>query len=349
MRFLVVALLLVSLLAGCADEPAPVTEDEEPTLVTDPTDLEAGNSSGEHLHDYWGGQDRLTLHDEEAGSGGGLISDCGGYAWFVFRPDPDHTVIQGTASVEITLDWTDDEGSLYTDPELWIRTAKDDQAHFVADVEPGETVVFESTNAANDLPHQTLSAWEFHWVIHPGDDADPFCDLQFVGTMEFRSEIVRGLEIPLYPGHPDRWDNATEMLVLDETKSVFLDQGTDMEGNGLCLSGDGEDGGCFWDDHRPSEGRVVPHDARTVEVTITHANDPFDIAFAYHGADTREWTPMEPTMEDGDTRTYLIDVGAAGDGPYAKQSLWEFRVVPDSAGDLYVDGQYAITATALRA
>lgn len=343
MHRLVALVLVGTLLAGCTDEPAPAENDDGPTLVTDPRDLEGGNSSGEHLHDYWGGQDRLTLHEEET-SGGGLISTCNGFSWYVFQPDTDHTVIQGTEFVEITMDWQDEPTDHYSDPELWIRTAEDDAPHFVSAVEPGQTVVFETNNTANDLPHQQLSSWEFHWVLYPGEEADPNCNLWFHGDMTFRSEIVRGLEIPLYPGHPDRWDNATMLPVLDESKSVFLDQGTDEGGNGLCLSGGGEDGGCFWENHRPSGGAVVPHDARTVEVRIVPANTgPFDIQFAYHDAATREMTTMDPTREDGDTRIYVIDVGSGGDGPYAKQSLWEFRVYPDQQTATYVEGGYAIT------
>jgi hypothetical protein len=44
-------------------------------------------------------------------------------------------------------------------------------------------------------------------------------------------------------------------------------------------------------------------------------------------------------------RTYILPVRDGGDGPYAKQSQWQFWVVPDAPGSTYT-GAYTFTAVA---
>lgn len=101
--------------------------------------------------------------------------------------------------------------------------------------------------------------------------------------------------------------------------------------------------------YTPADQVIVPFDADRVEVRIEHATAaPFTVGLAYHGAATREWSFPEAVGTDAQ-RIYTIPVGADGDGPYARQSQWEF--IP------YIDGpiehgaivqEYRITATVYR-
>ncbi len=332
------------MLAGCAgNESDPAESEPGVNVITEPGDFSYLNGSRpdqrEHLHDYWRGQDRVLLMEETQNGGARLCND--GHVVLEFLPPDDATVYQGTQFVEVTTTWTDGLLDSHDAPQLWIKTAADVEPVAVQEIAAGETVTFISSNEQNDLPHQRLSSWVFGFFLK--DDTDG-C-YEFTGAATVRVEIVRGLDIPLYPGHPDRWNGQDEMVLLDGPHSVVINYGPGEYGSACMAPVSGSR--CLWAPHRPDDGLVVPFDARTVEVVV-ETSDPaaFALDFGYHGATTREVSWPEPVEQQRDRAVYHIDVGAGGDGPYAKQSQWEFWLVPQN--EVY-SGDYSITATAHRA
>lgn len=325
-------------LAGCSSGPATTSTTEDPILVTRPDDFSnatGANADKPHLHDYWGGQDRLLLLDVDGtnpqpGFVGG--ADVPIQTW---QPDSGSVVPQGTASVEVTFTWTPESTDVHGPTSLWVKTAANNQTTLVGPIEAGQTVAVPSTNAANDLPHQLLSAWTFELHAEP----DPTLGaVRFKAPVHAKVEVVRGLDIPLYPGHPDRWNGASELLLLDDAQTLAYMQDP---GDGGC------DGLSCSRVHVPADGAIVPPETSFVLAELTVARGATGIALAYHGAEGRSFQVAEPTSTEGNTRTYLLPVEANADGPYAIQSQWEFTTritgpVPD--GVAFEDYTLKVTA-----
>jgi hypothetical protein len=340
---------LIPLLSGCTGTPSGQADaGDEPCLVESADDFtclnaELNGTADErpHLHDYWGGRDRVALEDmTDAGS----PSLCTGDNWFVIGqmlPADGESVFQGTSSVEVTLTFNEQE--LHEQPgetALFIKTAADDAPVFMKEIQSGEMFTLATTNAMNDLPHQMLSAWVFGLGMRSTGPTGCF-DYAFEVTAHV--EIVRGLDIPLYPGHPDKWDGATELGIIDVSTPSDFNWGA----QGTCLNlPDGRPSRCLWEPHRPDNGTVVPFDAEQVTVTLSHVGgSPLRLNMAYHGAETREYKEVEPTSEQGAARTWLLPVEGNGDGPYATQSQWRFFFWGDNAQDFY-SGEYSLKVTA---
>ncbi len=99
----------------------------------------------------------------------------------------------------------------------------------------------------------------------------------------------------------------------------------------------------------PADGAIVPYDAATVVVTLTAiGSSPLRVHLAHHGADTRELVRPDASQDDGTTRVWRIPVATAGDGPYARQSQWEFWFEPDAATGHY-SGDFHVNAVTERA
>lgn len=341
MRPILAALLAAAVLGGClggapAAVESPVTP--PPVVVTDPRDFSAlGNASGAHLHDYWGGKERLTVMEEATETGGLLFGDLLRYT---FRPPAGSVVPQGTARVEVTFGWSGSPLDAHGQPELWVKSARDREAVRLGPVEQGQSLTVESANEMNDLPHQSVSAWEFVFALPRPGPAQP---IHFQGTVTILVDAVRGLDIPLYPAHPDRWGGATEIALFEETRERVVFDG-DLETGYRCY------GGCPGR-HAPADGIVVPFDAAVVEVVLDdRAAAGARLGLKFHGADSREFVPLTPESEDGGRRVYRILVErGTGDGPYAQQSLWEFiPFIEAPSEDAAYAGGYAIEARVLK-
>jgi hypothetical protein len=324
------------LLAGCSSAPPPSAPSQSVTTFTDPAAV-AANATGAHFHDYWHGQRQLLVLEAShpggtaEGAGPGL---AGGASVPVmrFRPESGSVVPQGAASVEVTLSWADAPGDSYARPELWIKTAATNETRLVAAIHDGETVSVPSTNADDDLPHQLLSAWVFELRM---SSPDPM-PLRFKGSVSARAEAVRGLDIPLYPVHPDRWENQTVLPLL--------------EANGeLQYAEDPVDHGCNGSACPralvPDDGRIVPYDAGHVEAVLESDGVP-GLVLAWHGGGSRDFAAAEPDAQQGNVRHYTLPIDG-GDGPYAVQSQWEFTVLPapTPAGHAAVEATYRLTVT----
>lgn len=331
------------LLAGCAEDVAPAAEATPPTtvVVTDPGDVASLRNQSltmeRHVHDYWGGEERLVVMDEKRPAQTFFVSPN----WSVlFDPPAGRLVPQGTARVEITMTWTDSPGDTYSPPALWVRTAADHETALVGTLKKGEPLVVETTLAQADLPHQGLSAWRFEWRVHPGQVPGL---VWFRGEVGIRVEAVRGLDIPAYPPHPDMWGGAEARPLFDDKDAFGVWRG-DSRGGFECY------GDCPRM-HRPVDGALVPFDAALVEVTLTMgAESRTQLGLSYHAADTREWQRLQPARTEGQKRVYLIEVQEGmGDGPYASQSQWEFLpFIEGPVQDGWHAGSYVLQARALR-
>lgn len=335
-------LALLPLLAGCAGpDAAPPPPEPSPNVVTSPGDYANATADGAHIHDYWGGGDRVVVADlshpggDERGTGPGL---AGGEDVEVrsFQPESGHVVPQGTASVEVTFTWTDAPLDSYRDPTLWVRTAAWNESREVGPVASGQAVVLPIGAEDADLPHQLLSAWLFELRM---SSPDPM-PLRFKGAVSLHAEAVRGLPLPVYPPHPDPWQGATEL-------PLFAASGT------LSYVEDLGDAGCNGLSCprllRPDDGRTVPASASRVRVVL-ESTDPRGLELHYHSALHRDLVRAEPLLVDAGTATYEIPVEGGGDGPYAAQSQWEFTVLPPTVGPVRTawNAEYTVAATVLR-
>jgi hypothetical protein len=148
-------------------------ESVPPPEVTDPRDLSylGDGTPGEHVHNYWGGRDRLTILDAEGGHRT-FQSENGWAQAGSFRPAEGSIVPQGAGLIEVTADWTLSEDGLalalasdFDRAEVWVKTAADGEAQRIGPIEKGGTLVFNSTNEQADPPHYVLSLWRFDLVV----------------------------------------------------------------------------------------------------------------------------------------------------------------------------------------
>lgn len=331
MRVLPLLAAVAILLSGCSGSPGDADGTSSVTTVTNPADLSAlnGTDQGFHLHDYWGGNDRLTVLDQQANVQFAL--NGGDYGEFIFFPDEGAVVPQGTSAAEVVVTWHDNLPGMYGDVELWVKTQADAAPESFEVLSSGSRVTFPTVLADADLPHQVLSAWEFalHIKSPANQPSQPATGnaRSFNLVVNMVVEVVRGLDLPLFPAHPDHWQNATELPLIDGARGDTLLWVYGPPGCGFCS------GGIVVVD--PDAGRRVPVDAAAVEVTMTYSKDtPTGLALLYHGADAREWMDAPVSSDDGGKRIHVIPVEGNGDGPYAAQSLWEFwfRFDSDTAG-----------------
>ncbi len=323
--------LTLSALAGCSSGPSAPTDapNDGQIVVTKPgdysADLNATNANLPHLHDYWGGAARLVVMDGWPTNPGPGLASGRDVPIYDYRADSGHVIPQGASQVEVTMTWSAAQDDLYEDAQLWYKSAADNQPALAAHIASGQKVILNTTNERDDLPHQLLSAWLFQFRASERSDLSA---LRFKANVTVHVEAVRGLPIPLYPGHPDRWGGNETVSLVDVDRSLaYLQDVGDAGCDGLSCP----------QVEVPRDGTIVPPDTLYVEATLTVTyGSPQTVGLSYHGAEGRAFQHLQPGTVTGNTRTYRIDVGAYGDGPYAKQSQWEFRpfvdgVAPDTA------------------
>lgn len=337
------ALLLSGVLAGClvGDEPeAPAETAPTSVLVTRPDDNAALGSGdmGWHLHDYWDGQDRRTAAEAQVSTGGWNCNGCERID-LRFRGGPNQLVPLGTTALEVEVTWTVEGEQVYGPPELWVKRADEREPSFVALVQSGVPVTFNVTNEQADPPHQVLSRWEYFLMLPAVDD-----QARTAGEFRLYAEAIRGLDIPLFPPHPDHWKGQAELPLFEEGVGPMLQRENVAEGSRSC------EGSCLGT-HVPVDGVIVPWDATEVVVTLTYEPGlPVSLGVRSHGGDTWEMMPAQEEIAGPLTRTFRIPVTeATGDSPYARQSLWEVEVWLDQPADERVfAGGYGLSAVAVK-
>lgn len=335
-------LVVVALVAAGCSAPAPQTgpPQETPGIITDPT--MGLNQTGAHIHDYWQGQPQLQIIGPEApadesGLGPGFASAESSVR--LFQPSSGHVVPQGTAAVAVTVSWTDSPDGLdsYGEVSLWVKTAAQNETTRLGPTDNGQAHTIPTTLADADLPHQLLSAWTFEIRMSP----PPGLHLRFKGDIAVEATAVRGLDLPVFPAHPDAWNGATEIgLVQASGQLAYWEDTTDGGSNGF--------GPPIV--YSPISGAIVPANASHVAVQLTWTG-PVALDVWYHDATSRTMMVATPTTTASGAATYELPVVPGYDGPYAKQSQWEFTVKPATTGPLRTAwfAEYTLAAQAVRA
>lgn len=341
--------LVLLLLAGCSGKPAGQSATQESIgVITDPRDRAYLNNqsmaAGSHIHDYWHGRDRVPVVESDGFQGSsscnGGCSDGMTFDWI--RPEEGNIVPQGTKWVNGTFTLTQEGDNQFERIELWVKTAKDQEAVRWGEIHSGVPFSIETSQETDDPPHYVLSLWQFEAkAFNTGDT------VRVQGHSHWSVEAVRGLPLVPYPPHPDRWNGATQLALLSESRDTQLVYQTeDPTGGGTsttCYSG------CLGTHILPS-GAVVPYDTDHVEVRLkVDQGLPAGVGLWFHGADTWKPTKPEGKMAAPGELVYTIPIeGAMADSPYAPQSLWEFRVWLDQP-EPYLQGwsgTYTLTVTA---
>jgi hypothetical protein len=325
--WLAVACLSVLLLAGCSGKPPADGAAADPVgVITDPRDTaylqNQSMAAGSHIHDYWHGRDRVPVLEADGFSGSSSCSGggCGdGMLFDLVRPDEGLIVPQGTKWVNGTFTLEQQGDNQFVRLELWVKTAKDSEPVPWGTIQSGAPFSVNTTQEADDPPHYVLSLWQFGVKAYGSADS-----VRVQGKSHWSAEAVRGLPLVPYPPHPDRWNGATELDLLAETRDTTLIYQTQDPQGGTstsCYSG------CLGLHILPS-GAVVPFDADHVEVRLkVDQGLPAGIGLWFHGADTWGFSKPKGSMGAPGELVYTIPIeGALADSPYAPQSLWELRV-----------------------
>lgn len=146
--------LLVASLAGCAEDVQPAAATEPGVLlVTDENAEDAlTNVSFQmqaHLHDYWGGAEKLVVLDGTKEGNTFFISP----EWRLMLVPADGSFVpQGASRVEVIVSWTETGVVRYAHPELWVRTASDAEPVLLGAIENGATLTVPTLLENADLP-----------------------------------------------------------------------------------------------------------------------------------------------------------------------------------------------------
>lgn len=341
------ALSIAVLVSGCSSAGQDETTPDGVTVVTDPRDTAylSNATAGSHVHDYWDGRDRAPVLDQQ--SNDFTVQYSGDRAPVqTFRPADGDIVPQGTAFVEGTLSWTEDDTPdplfppAFTHIELWVKTSQDAEARFAANMTNGGAFRFATTNEQDDPPHYVLSLREFVAMArNPGAE-----ETRFSGSFHLTAEAVRGHPLVVFPPHPDPWQGRTELPL--NAFDMNVDAHVSAVVTAFCM------GGCANVRFGPYDNVTVPFDASVVEVQVRAGPGSAPIGFTLqaHGADARSWHAVPAASSTSASWTFRMEVGPGqGDSPYASQSLWEFWVQMDTPeGQGAWKGAFNVTATALR-
>ncbi len=341
-------LMLTLLVAGCAG-PAAETENDvsdvatEGAVITDPKDfsyLDDPNDPGAHRHDYWGGKDNLTIMDEVGPSRSASCSGSAGACRMDIvsgRPADGVVIPQGTQFVDIRFFANLNQAENVDFFAVFVKTAQQSEMEEVGRIAPGQWFRFNSTNDDNDVPHNTLSLWQF--AIKAGTHGD---SLRFSGQGEIEVIAHRGLEIPLFPSHPDLWQGKDELLLT--TQELSGEERRQPTGwscsNGMCR------------EFGPDDGMIVPFGASAVHVIVDYGVATPNAALSYSGSNTWSFTTLQPEPTDDPLQdVFIIETPLEmTDSPYAKQSLWAFELdAGEIAGGVgFQRGDVTVTVKAIR-
>jgi hypothetical protein len=330
------------LLAGCASPPEQAVAGDEPVVVTDPRDLANGTAPGSHIHDYWQGRTEVDVLDVSQDIGGVSYSGSDHGVIASFQPEEGTIVPQGTGELEAVLDWQAEEGTPlfpteFTRFELWVKTAADSESHAVQTAEKGVPFRFNTTNEQDDPPHYTVSLWEFSLVVY-NDGGD---SMTYSGGVELRVRAFRTLPLVVFPPHPDPWAGARELVLHEEDGHA--------EQSGLVVTYSCTNGCLPW--FKPDNGTVVPFDASEVVLVFEPkaGATPTPVSLDVHGADSRTFHTEAGQDQAGSLRFVIPVEPGMGDSPYARQSLWEFRIRLDTPMEQGAwQGDYHVVAKAIR-
>lgn len=278
-----------------------------------------------HLHDLWGGQSKLVIHQLEftplsnawlytdalQGAGtwtcSGILDEDGGYnqrhsysrrqgCESPIPIDYKGIVPPGTVTVEVVLKWQTG-GNAPREIGLRVVTTgnKTTDQHFLErpSGEPIRVTIFP--NEA-DPGHQRFTVWGF-WVVMPvADGFHPFGPPQWVGgRVSVTISAIKGV-VPFEPAHRDFWAGAQELSVFEKAKITYSCLGCD-------LPEDSEFSSYRW---TPPRDKFIPPGAGEIRGTMTFKH-------TYYPVNPVEWNlwyrtaDIPPAKATGNLKKAVIE------------------------------------------
>lgn len=345
MRPLVLTVLAALVLAGCAQpgaEPGPAGANQtasSPTVDAASAPNDDGSSKTTtvdtghmpHLHDYWQGKERVTLFDGDLEPDAenltfatliqvGFFHEAvvGGMQFFL----PDGKIVyEGTGIVELTATWSDPRvtgiGFVYLSPDS--RDLKSGGS-----LPNGKAFPLEIKPEQTDMPHAKSSRWWFGF----GPDQSPGA---LAGPWHLKIDIVKVGDIMLFPAHPDFWQGAHEITLLDADHHGQVDSYVKRAAQPVTQGGEFTEDLVGFPKPVPMETLAVQF---TVDITAATSTPGKVTGFGlfYHGAETQQLfrcpvKPLNGTLPQTLTWTVMSTMEMT-DSPYGNESQWQFLVEP---------------------
>lgn len=328
--------------SGCATpdpDARPASEDSgtlssmTPAAVGDEGDpaarLDAAGAQP-HVHDYWRGRERVTLFDGDVDPGEPealvfattftLLAErdarVGAVPW---RLPNGSIVFEGTGAVELTATPTEP-----TTTSIAVRYRAADSADYAGPVNlaSGAPTEIEVTAQMTDMPHAATSRWEFLF--------QPEAPGAMLGQFRLKVDIVRTRDPSAYPGHPDRWAGASELVLLDGLQRVEQ-ASTASRLAALAMGGDAQASAFAPAAPVPMETTRVRAEVQIVRAEA-QAGEVVDLDLSFRGADTfltrPAGPPVEGSFDEGWIAWDLEVTMEMTDSPYADDSQWRFVLRP---------------------
>lgn len=382
----VAAVLLVTVLAGCIGgggssssvPDANATDTDRNETEVNETDLknkspidaredtEFDANSTFHVHDYWGGDERIEIVDEQRSPSWqsrlqaeplGALSSVPRFTVDVLpRDDRPNFVYPGTGKVVMELTWSGDES---ISPRVCVTNAghagnicSASQTRSFRFQSPGDVRQIDRQEDSKflrpetvDPPHALKSNWRFQVWICEEEVTEGVCTpARDVTDFGLKVSIVRGNEsLPLDPPHFAFYGNKDELTIVDDV-TVQSGQADASWPRRTVESTRGEQQpiwakGGFWlanfCDACPVP--VVPVQTEVLLVTLSWSSPTAEMTFGYKSART-PWADPYEVVDGGSScgETCVgIEVPMPDDGdvtptdsPYAHQTQWRFAIFP---------------------
>lgn len=325
--------LLAGAFAGClgSEEPAAAIDPESAnatastnmTVDDGTTEMSADLGHKPHQHDYWMGNERITImdHDVEVDHFNAI-----GFTFFdVFMGTPGvggaffnipegALVFEGTGKMEITATWTD---PTVTGAGLRYRTPGSESFSEVIPLTQGAPFALDITPEMTDVPHDKESRWSF--LLVPGSAGQ-----SVVGKVHFRMDIIQMRNIETFPAHPELFGGAHTLTLFDGAATSTSQNFATMIA-GFATQNQQESG--------VRSSKVVPMETLTMTANVTITSSASNVGqvssvdFLYKPAGRFGMERAQILSSDPEAGVYQFAWPVASretDSPYAKESQWKF-------------------------
>jgi hypothetical protein len=317
-----------------------------------------------HLHDYWGGAvEKVVIdqtfdwhepydHDAPYAGGAGEVQRYYSTAtqasgthpclytgpnekqnqlyfnnrliWF---NDPAQTVYEGTAAIEVKLDWTSNDAPV-EELILGYRAANMTNYEVTTPIKKGVPFTLPVSPEMWDSGHQAFTLWDFGLCVAYETEI-PADGKFFIGKVKVFMKLIRGHEILPEPPHPNFWANGSEVLVIDGLKKSTSAQ--------YATSRSQYRGDFFV---KPTGSKLVPPGTKTLRATLEWtysgpAPQPKAWSLTYRPANVNprsydgpgDFQKVAPTESGATKRVYDIPIKPGeSDAFYQQRSNWGFML-----------------------